>query len=385
MGAFATPTDEAAIREAVLDASAQGTGLRIIAGGTRSGIGRPGKTARALDMSGFSGITRYDPGSLILEAKAGTPIAEIEAALQQAGQMLAFEPMDHRALMGSVGAPTIGGVVACNVSGSRRFLSGACRDFLLGLRFVDGTGRALKNGGRVMKNVTGLDLTRLNCGAYGTLGVLTHVSLKVLPRPQRAASLHFPDLDLRQALGVFCRAVRTPFEVSGAAWRNGSAYLRVEGLPMQVDHRLSGLRRLFAGDPVSVLEGDGHEALWTAIRDVHLFSGDPDTIWKIALRPTDAPALVATLQARLGARALVDQGGALIWLAVPSDAPGQAAVIRGAIPAGAGHATLVRGSRTLRGSVPVFQPQHPRLEQISAGLRHQFDPRGILNPGLMAA
>ena len=385
MSVFATPTDEAAIREAVRDASAELSGLRIIAGGTRRGIGRPGKIARALDLSGFSGITRYDPGSLTIEAKAGTPIVEIEAALQQAGQMLAFEPMDHRALMGTNGAPTIGGVVACNVSGSRRFLSGACRDFLLGLHFVDGNGRALKNGGRVMKNVTGLDLTRLNCGAYGTLGVLTHVSLKVLPRPQRAATLHFPDLDLPRAVALFSRAVKTPFEVSGAAWMNGAAHLRVEGLPMQVDHRLAGLRTLFKDEQISVLEGDDHVALWTGIRDVHPFVGGQDTIWKISLKPTDAPALVATLEQRLGARAMVDQGGALIWLAVPSDSPDQAGIIRGAIPEGAGHATLVRGSQTLRCSVPVFQPQHPRLEQISEQLRRQFDPRGIFNPGLMAA
>lgn len=385
MSVFATPTDEAAIREAVLDASAERSGMRIIAGGTRSGIGRPRKTARSLDMSGFSGITRYDAGSLTIEAKAGTPIAEIEAELVEAGQMLAFEPMDHRALMGVEGEPTIGGVVACNVSGSRRFLSGACRDFLLGLRFVDGNGRSLKNGGRVMKNVTGLDLTRLNCGAYGTLGVLTHVSLKVLPRPQRAATLQFPDLDLPRAAALFSRAVKTPFEVSGAAWMNGVANLRVEGMVMQVEHRLSGLRELFRDYQMSVLEGDDHDALWTAIRDVHLFAGSNDTIWKISLKPTDAPALETTLEQRLGARLIVDQGGALIWLAVPSDTPDQAVIIRGAIPDGAGHATLVRGSQTLRSSVPVFQPQHPRLEQISEQLRRQFDPRGIFNPGLMAA
>jgi len=384
MTVFAAPTDETAHSEAVRAAAAGKDGLRIAAGGTRLGIGKPLPGAQMLDVSGLSGITRYEPGSLTLEARAGTPMAEIEAALGAENQMLAFEPMDHRALLGTGGTPTIGGVVAGNHSGPRRFLSGAARDFLLGVRFVDGRGRILKNGGRVMKNVTGLDLTKLACGAWGTLGVLTEVALKVLPCPERGITLRFAGLDAAEAVQLFRKAVNTPFEISGAAWQDGAAGLRIEGLATQVDHRLSRIRALFSELDQSVLDGDDHEAFWTGVRDVHAFAGSDAAVWKVSLKPTDAPALVAAARASLDARALVDQGGGSVWLAVPTQAPDQAETLRRLIPSGSGYATLVRGTETLRAAVPVFQPRHPRIERISDGLRRQFDPAGILNPGLMA-
>ena len=385
MTAFAAPTTEMAVSDAVRAANAQHTALRIIAGGTRGGIGRPSFDVERLDISGVTGITRYEPGALTLEAKAGTPIAEIEAALDAENQMLAFEPMDHRAVMGTQGTPTIGGVVACNVSGPRRFISGACRDFLLGVRCVDGQGRVIKNGGRVMKNVTGLDLTKLVCGSFGTLGVLTQVALKVLPRPERSATLQFQDVTEAEAVGIFCKAVSTPFEVNGAAWQNGTAMLRVEGLDTQVSYRLGALQKRFQGANPSVLEGEAHRDLWTGIRDICAFAQTEDTIWKVSLRPTAAPAFIAAVQARFNASAVLDQGGGVVWLAVPSAVSDQAAVVRDLVPAGNGHATLIRGSTDLRLAVPVFHPQHPRLAQIAEGLRAQFDPNGILNPGLMAA
>ena len=384
MTAFAAPTTETAVTEAVRAANSQNTAVQIIAGGTRGRIGRLRSEYECLDVSGVAGITHYEPGALTLEAKAGTPIVQIEAALDAENQMLAFEPMDHRALMGTQGTPTIGGVVACNVSGPRRFISGACRDFLLGVRFVDGQGRVIKNGGRVMKNVTGLDLTKLVCGSFGTLGVLTQVALKVLPRPERSATLQFEGVAEAEAVGIFCKAVSTPFEVNGAAWQNGAAMLRVEGLETQVSYRLGALQNLFQDQNPSVLEGDAHRNLWAGIRDIHAFAQTEDTIWKVALRPTAAPAFIAAARAHLNARAVLDQAGGLIWLAVPSSEPDQARVVRDLVPAGNGHATLVRGTTDLRCSVPVFHPQHPRLAQVSEGLRAQFDPKGILNPGLMA-
>jgi glycolate oxidase FAD binding subunit len=384
MTVFAAPADEAALSAAVRQAAADRTRLRIRAGGTRSGIGRPVVSAQVLDMSGLSGITRYEPGSLTLEARAGTPMVEIEAALAAENQMLAFEPMDHRELMASTGTPTIGGVVAGNHSGPRRFLVGAARDFLLGVRFVDGQGRVVKNGGRVMKNVTGLDLTKLQCGAWGTLGVLSEVALKVLPLPERRTTLRFAGLDAAEAVQLFRKAANTPFEISGAAWHAGVAALRIEGLATQVDYRLSRIRALFADLAQDVLEGDDHAAFWNGVRDVHAFAGSDAAVWKVALKPTDAPAFVAAARDRLGAQAVLDQGGGTAWLAVPSEARGQAETLRGLIPPGCGHATLLRGPEILRAAVAVFQPQHKRLEQIADGLRRQFDPAGILNPGLMA-
>jgi glycolate oxidase FAD binding subunit len=201
MTAFATPTTESAIREAVRDAAAQNKALRIAAGGTRTGIGQTVENAALLDVSGNTGIELYEPGSMTMVARAGTLMSEITQALAVENQMLAFEPMDYRPLMGTQGEPTLGGVVACNVSGPRRFLAGACRDHLLGVRFIDGQGRLIKNGGRVMKNVTGLDLTKLICGSFGTLGVISEVALKVLPRPERSASLQVSGLAKSRQFG----------------------------------------------------------------------------------------------------------------------------------------------------------------------------------------
>jgi len=384
MTAITAPTSESAVQEAVLAASASKTGLRITAGGTRSAIGCPSTASQALDLTGLTGITRYEPGSLTLEVKSGTPVSEINKALNAENQMLAFEPMDHRPLLGTKGEPTIGGVVACNVSGPRRFISGACRDHLLGVRFVDGQGRLIKNGGRVMKNVTGLDLSKLVCGAYGTLGVLTEVALKVLPRPTTSATLQFEGLDEAEAVRLFCKATTTPYEITGAAYQDGIAMLRVEGLTVQVDYRLSKLQALFEHHTQSVLEGEAHKDAWAAVRDVLAFSGTDEAIWKISLKATDAPAFLKMISERLSARAMLDAGGATIWLAVQSDAPTQAEIIRNQI-SGSGYATLVRGTPELRAVVRVFQPQHPRLAQISEGLRRQFDPINIFNPGLMAA
>lgn len=385
MDVFAAPTTETAISEAVADAATQKQPLRIAGGGTRSGIGHPVGTARLLDMSGHSGIVHYEPGSLVLVARAGTPMAVIDAALAAENQMLAFEPMDHRALYGTTGAPTIGGVVAGNVSGPRRFRSGACRDHLLGVRFVDGRGRLIRNGGRVMKNVTGLDLGKLLCGSWGTLGVLSEVALKVLPRPPHSASLRVAGLDEAQAVALFCKALSTPYEVSGAAWQDGVAMLRFEGLEAQVTYRIARMQALFAGHDMAVLEEPLQTRAWVALRDLRPFEGTTETVWKLSVRATDAPAILLQLKRDLPARALLDQGGGTIWLGVASDAAEQAPVIRGALAPRGGHATLIRGSAALRTAVPVFQPVAPRLAALSEGLRQKFDPSGILNPGLMAA
>ena len=385
MTAFATPTTESAIREAVRDAAAQNKALRIAAGGTRSGIGQTVENAALLDVSGNTGIELYEPGSMTMVARAGTLMSEITQALAVENQMLAFEPMDHRPLMDTQGEPTLGGVVACNVSGPRRFLAGACRDHLLGVRFIDGQGRLIKNGGRVMKNVTGLDLAKLMCGSFGTLGVISEVALKVLPRPERSASLQVSGLDEEQAVRLFCKALGTPYEVNGAAYQNGIAMLRVEGLEAQVAYRISSLQALFPKLAMSILEGAVHDDLWTGLRDLHIFSGSDDAVWKLSVKPTDASAIVSHVKRKLAARAVLDQGGGTIWVAVPSDAPGQGETIRSVLKSLGGHATLVRGSEELRQSMPVFQPQANRLTAISKALRQQFDPSGILNPGLMAA
>jgi glycolate oxidase FAD binding subunit len=228
------PENEAELAEAVAEAAGAGTPLEIRGGGTRAGLGRPVQASKTLSTAGLSGISLYEPGALTLVVKAGTPVAEVEAALAAEGQMLPFEPMDHRALLGTDGEPTIGGVVACGVSGPRRIQAGACRDAMLGVRFVNGRGEVVKSGGRVMKNVTGYDLTKLICGSYGTLGVLSEIAFKVLPKPEAEATLVCEGLGAADGVAALNAALASPFGITGAAHMGGDAegrsLVRIEGL-----------------------------------------------------------------------------------------------------------------------------------------------------------
>lgn len=343
--------------------------VRIVGGGTR-GVSGPEIT---IDTSGLSGITLYDPGALTLVAQAGTPLAEIEAALEAEGQQLAFEPMDYRGLLGTSGQPTIGGVVAANISGPRRIQAGACRDFLLGVRFVDGRGQVIKNGGRVMKNVTGYDLVKLMAGSWGTLGVLTEVSLKVLPKPEASATLAVEVEDTDEAVKTLSQALKSPFEVSGTAYdpKAGLAYLRIEGFEDSVAYRVDRLRDALAGF------GDVSESGldWTSIRDVQTFAGQKGDVWRLSVKPGDAPEIAARADA---AQTLFDWGGGLIWVLVPEGTD-----LRARLGAFDGHATLVRATQETFDVLGRFQPENVTVSSLTKGIRQKFDPRGVFNPGLM--
>ena len=378
-----TPGTEAELAEAIATAAASATRLRITGGATRAALGQAIETDATLSTTGLTGIELYEPGSLNIVVRAGTPLAEVTAALEAENQQLAFEPMDHRALLGSTGTPTVGAMVAAAISGPRRILVGACRDHLLGVRFVNGRGEMLKNGGRVMKNVTGLDLAKLMCGAYGTLGVLSEVSLKTLPRAETACTLAFENLTPAQATALFCKALGTPYEISGAAYSGGTAYLRLEGFEVQVSNRSTRLQALFAAHESTVIEGAAHGALWPSIRDARALSAHTGSLWRLSVKPTDAARIVTRLQDTLQAEAALDWGGALIWLAVPEFHTDPATRIRDTLAEYGGHAMLVKGETTLRRATAVFQPQAPALAKITAGLRARFDPHNILNPGLM--
>ena len=386
-----TPANEEELASIIKKAHADKTPLRIRGGGTRADLGRPAQPAGVLSTRGLSGITLYDPGALTLIAKAGTPMAKIEAVLDKENQMLAFEPIDYRGLLGTDGEPTIGGTVAANISGPRRVLVGACRDFVLGVRFVTGEGDIVKNGGRVMKNVTGLDLSKLQCGAYGGLGVLTEVSMKVMPKPQAARTLVFEGFSAEEGLALLRKALGTPFELAGAAFLPASASdgvsrtcLRIEGLHTQVEYRMKNLAALSSG-PSKIVRGDKHEALWKDIRDVAPFHGSDRPVWRISTKPTAAAEIAEGLAATLGAEAFFDWGGGLIWMQTPDATSEIAQMIRAEIAPHGGHATLIRGTAQQRAALDVFQPEAPRLARISQQLRAQFDPAGVLNPGLMAA
>ncbi|MEM7506622.1 MAG: glycolate oxidase subunit GlcE [Pseudomonadota bacterium] len=381
-----SPDTEAALAEAVAEAAATKTPLEIEGGATRMGLGRPVQAERTLSTKALSGISLYEPGALTLVVQAGTPMAEIEAALEAEGQILPFEPVDHRALLGTEGTPTIGGAVAVAASGPRRLQAGACRDAMLGVRFVDGAGTAIKNGGRVMKNVTGYDLVKLMAGSYGTLGVLTEIGFKLLPKPESALSLVINGLDDARAMAAMAEAMAAPFDVSGAAHLQGKTVLRVQGMAEQASYRADGLAsHLAAFGTVERIKGEAHETLWRQIRDCEAFAGTDGAVWRLSVKPSDAPGIVAALKASRGAEAIYDWAGGLIWLKVPEDGDAGATAIRAETTAKGGHATLIRASAATRAAVDVFEPEPAPLARISDGLRAKFDPAGILNPGRMRA
>ncbi len=338
-----------------------GQALCIQGGGTRR-VGRA--MGEALDTRALHGIELYEPGALTLVARAGTPLAEIDALLATERQRLAFEVPDLRGLLGRSGVSTIGGVVAANASGSRRVQVGACRDALLGVRFVDGRGDVIKNGGRVMKNVTGYDLVKLMAGSHGALGVLTEVSFKVQAVPEAEVTL-VAERALPQGLSDLRAALGSPYDISGAAWADGRAMIRLEGMAGSVAYRAGRLCTLLGYEQAAVD--------WKPLRDVQDFANKPGAVWRLSIKPTEAMRVVQTL----ACEAICDWAGGLLWLRDPDGT----ADVRTAVT-GIGHATLMRALPGMEG-IAAFQPEAPTVAALTAGLRAKFDPRGIFNSGMM--
>jgi glycolate oxidase FAD binding subunit len=390
-----TPTSEAETAEAVIAARQARRPFAVAGGGTRAGLGRPLETDAVLETRGLTGITLYEPAELVISARAGTPLADIEAALRLQRQRFAFEPMDHRALFDASGEPTIGTIAACNISGPRRIQVGAARDHLLGLRFVNGRGEIIKSGGRVMKNVTGLDLVKLQCGAHGTLGVITEATFKVLPEPEHSGTLALRGLEDGPAIAALSAALGSPFQVTGAAHLPADAgagealtLLRLEGVETSVEHRLAKLAQLLAPHGAGERLDVEHAAeLWRAIRDVMPLAQPREAaIWRLSVAPTQAPKIVSALSREVAARHFYDWGGGLIWLAVEPWSDAQAEKIRAALAkAGGGHATLVRAPAEVRARVDVFEPLSAPLMKITRGIKASFDPDHVVNPGRMYA
>jgi len=363
------PNDETELAEAIRGADGP---LAVRGGGTRA----PGPMAGTfLDTGGLSGVVLHEPGALTLVARAGTALSEVEALLAAQGQRLPFEPPDLRGLLGRDGNSTLGGIVAANASGPRRVQGGACRDFLIGVRFVDGSGNVVKNGGRVMKNVTGYDLVKLMAGSHGTLGVLSELSFKLLPAPEAEATLAVEGLDAATAVAAMSAALGTPWEVSGVAHRaGGTTWFRIEGFAAAVGYRAARLSEALArfGAPAMV---EDSPAVWRAVRDVAAFHGREGDVWRLSVRPSEAPAVSARADAL---DSLFDWGGARLWLLMP---PGTD--LRPRLGSFEGHATLLRAAPETIARLGAFPPEPDPVRALSSRLRRQFDPRGLLNPGLM--
>lgn len=342
---------------------------------------------------GLNGIVFYEPTELVIRARAGTPIAEIEAALAEQDQMLAFEPMDHRLLFGTSGDPTIGGLTATNSSGPRRINAGAARDALLGANFVNGRGEVIKTGGRVMKNVTGLDLGKVLCGSYGTLGFLTEVAFKVLPKPAYAATLAIEGLSDSSAIETLAKALGSPFESTGAAHlpegiggNLPQTLVRLEGHRESVEYRLEAVAQRLRGDGnASVLDSESSAQIWIAIRDAAFFAPpDESYVWRISTVPSAAAAIVNEVaKSIVGARWLYDWGGGLIWLSVPPSDGANATEIRATLDEHGGHATLIRAPEVIRRTVPPFQPPSGPKAMLAERLKESFDPKGVFGLGRM--
>jgi len=386
-------TEQDAVR-IITEAAARRTLLAVSGGATKADVGRPAQTEATLSSAALTGVTLYEPAELVIAARAGTPLSDVVRILAEKGQQLAFEPMDYRPLLGSTGEPTIGAVAAANISGPRRIMAGAARDSLIGVRLVNGQGEAVKSGGRVMKNVTGLDLVKLMAGSWGTLGFLTEVTFKVLPRPERVATLVLSGLDDAQAIEALCAAVASPYEVTGAAHLPASldgagarSLIRIEGFSFSVDYRVGELRKVLKRfGSAEVLEGEAADALWRGVRDATLFAEPREkAVWRVSTAPTKGPHVAAQVSRALDARWYYDWSGGLLWVA--TDAAGDAGVgsIRAAARAHGGYATLVRAPAEVRAAVDVFEPLSAPLMQLTAGIKTAFDPAGILNPGRMYA
>lgn len=396
-----TPTSSEEVLATVAWAAAEEQPLEIVGHGSKRAIGRPLQTAHTLDLSLLSGVTLYEPEELVLSAKAGTALSEIEALLAGSGQQLAFEPMDYGPLLGQpAGRGTIGGVLAANLAGPRRIKAGAARDHILGVHAVSGRGEAFKSGGRVVKNVTGYDLSKALAGSWGTLAVATDVTFKVLPAAEGETTLALRGLLDEQAAAAMAAAMGSSAEVSsaahlpegvaggvlaGALGGEPATLLRLEGFGPSVAYRAGLLKGLFRDvSDISEIGTEQSRALWREIRDCLPFADGTDRpVWRVSVAPSAGHELALALRMRAPATVFYDWQGGLVWIRMEGGEP-EAELLRALVRHfGGGHATLVRGSPAIRASVPVFEPQPAPLEALSSRLRAEFDPKGILNPGRM--
>jgi glycolate oxidase FAD binding subunit len=398
------PATDRELANVLADASANRTPVEVMGAGSKRAVGRPSQAALSLTTSSLAGISLFEPTELVVSARAGTPLARVESQLASHGQMLAFEPVDLGPALGiEPGHTTIGAVLATNLSGSRRVACGAARDHALGIKAVSGAGQTFASGGRVMKNVTGIDLTRGLSGSWGTLAVLTEVTFKVMPIPEETGTLILLGLPDSIAVEALCAAMGTPFEVSGAIhlqealcgrlWHAGMrtaqkavTALRIENFSRSVSYRKQRLKEVLKpfGD-VHELDHASSLAFWDELRQLSVLQRSDAPLWRISTAPRSGPKVVAAIGRYMPCSAFYDWSGGLVWVEVLPVADAGAADVRRVVATHGGHATLIRAEPPVRAAVDVFQPLEPGLSHISRQIKAVMDPAGILNPGRMYA
>ena len=393
------------VEQVVRAAIASEQPLEIVGHGSKRLVGQPMATNALLELSALNAVTAYEPNELIITVQAGAPLADVQSLIDSRNQQFAFEPADLSALLGVSGAGTIGGMIGAGLAGPRRIKAGGARDHLLGAHAVSGFGDSFKTGGRVVKNVTGYDLCKLLAGSWGTLAVMTEVTLKVMPKPESERTLVLRGLDDPTANRAMTAALGSPFDVSGAAHLPNSAFrpaagdlaslgapgqavslLRLEGIAASVADRANSLAKSLAPfSAVEILQDAISAAIWASIRDVRPFAaagalgGWP--VWRIVCPPASGGALGQALARNTGGDVIYDWGGGLIWAALPPKPDAQAALVRQRVEAAGGHAMLLRASELVRRNVDVFHPQSAGLAALGERVRHSFDPKNILNRG----
>lgn len=392
---------EAALADRITQAAARNEPLLVQGNGTKAGMLRPVQAERVVSTADDSGIVLYSPQELIISARAGTPLSVVEAALAEKGQHLIAEPPDLSVLLGLTDRPqTIGGVTATNLSGPRRVAWGAVRDHVMGIRAVTGRGEVIHSGGRVLKNVTGLDLCKLFTGSHGTLGVITEVTLKVLPAPEQTGTLAIPGLDAAAAVAALSAALGSPFSVSAAAWLPkeaaarvpelagfgaGVALARIEDFAASVTYRTEKLAAQLALAGTVILDDATSRAVWRAVRDVRPLAAEPgDAVWRVSVRPSAGAGVMTGLTKGHGMTGYLDWGGGLVWLTGPATEAVHLAIEAAATRAG-GQWTLMRAPDSLRNAVRVVPDEPPPLARITRRVKAAFDPKGIMNPGRITA
>jgi glycolate oxidase FAD binding subunit len=341
------------LRERIREAAGRRTPLRLRGGGSKDFYGGEPR-GELLDTREHAGVVEYEPTELVVTARCGTPLAELEAQLAERGQMLPFEPPHFAA------GATLGGCIAAGLSGPRRAAAGAVRDFVLGVRLLDGRANELAFGGRVMKNVAGYDLARVLAGSLGTLGLILEASLKVLPRPAAETTLRL-EMPQGQTLAALNRWAGQPLPVSASAWRDGELHLRLSGAPSALQAAVQQI----GGETIAP---EAAAELWESMREqTHAFFGGDMPLWRLSV-PSHAARLA------LAGDTLIEWGGALRWLRTDADA----ATVRAAASDVGGHATLFRGGDKSAG---VFAPLAPALARVHRELKAAFDPARVFNPG----